>query len=86
MLLVVSINAFMIITLVCIVRFPMFGDETWEKTPQHAVLSLEHHPGVEDHHKGHQDVGHQDQHIKDQLVDHHQYQYEDQYEDKKGSP
>jgi len=26
-------------------RFPMFGDETWEKTPQHAVLSLEHHPG-----------------------------------------
>jgi len=23
----------------------MFGDETWEKTPQHAVLSLEHHPG-----------------------------------------
>ena len=69
---VMSINAFMIITLVCIVRFPMFGDETWEKTPQHAVLSLEHHPGVEDHHKGHQDVRHQDQH-KDQ---HH---YEDQY-------
>ena len=64
----------------------MFGDETWEKTPQHAVLSLEHHPGVEDHHKGHQDVGHQDQHIKDQLEDHHQYQYEDQHVDKKGSP
>ena len=75
---VVSINAFMIITLVCIVRFPMFGDETWEKTPQHAVLSLEHHPGVEDHHKGHQDVGHQDQH-KDQHEDHHQDHYEDQY-------
>ena len=59
-----SINAFMIFTLVCIVRFPMFGDETWEKTPQHAVLSLEHHPGVEDHHKGHQDVGHEESSLR----------------------
>ena len=59
-----SINAFMIFTLVCIVRFPMFGDETWEKTPQHAVLSLEHHPGVQDHHKGHQDVGHEESSLR----------------------
>ena len=35
--------------MIIISRFPMFGDETWEKTPQHAVLSLEHHPGDYDH-------------------------------------
>ena len=34
---------------IIISRFPMFGDETWEKTAQHAVLSLEHHPGDYDH-------------------------------------
>ena len=94
----IIIVAFIIITLVCIVRFPMFGDETWEKTPQHAVLSLEHHPGVEDHHNGHQnfghkdqpedhhkrhqDVGHENQH-RDQPEDYHQDQYEDQHGDKK---
>ena len=38
--------------MIIISRFPMFGDETWEKTPQHAVLSLEHHPGDYDHDAG----------------------------------
>ena len=47
-MIIISMIIMILITsmiLMAISRFPMFGDETWEKTPQHAVLSLEHHPG-----------------------------------------